>query len=217
MAGLISLGHLCQALALTNFDAAASRQRMTPVPRGWQKWSAPPKLAAVAILVYPAAEAGLSIVLTLRNPDLRGHSGQVSFPGGRQDANDDSLAATALRETCEEIGVCEPLISILGWLPRLYIPASHYDVYAMVAAIEGAPVFAPNPDEVAQVFDFALDDLLQAQFKGSEERQIRGYDVKAPYYAVKGHKVWGATAIMLSELEERLRRVLPRSVTQELG
>ena len=67
-----------------------------------------------------------------------------------------------------------------------------------------------------EVFSFALDDLLHPRFRGEERRLIGGYDVWVPYYDVCGHKVWGATAIMLSEFEERLRQVLPRGVLQEL-
>ena len=204
---MITFEHLRQAIALADFDSARAQQQMAPVPRGWQRRHTAPKRAAVMILIYQAADERLHTVLTLRNPDLRGHSGQVSFPGGQQDAQDSSPTAAALRETCEEIGLCGGM-RILGELPRFYIPASHYDVTPVVASFEGCPAFALNPAEVAAVFDFALDDLLRGRFKGVEQRLIRGYDVRVPYYAVAGHKVWGATAMMLSELEGRLRAVV---------
>ena len=123
-----------------------------------------------------------------------------------------------MRETCEEIGICGGDIDVLGELPRFYIPASHYDVSPIVAAFKGkgSPDFVLNPAEVAKAFSFALADLLQPRFKSVEQRLIRGYDVRVPYYDVDGHKVWGATAIMLSELEGRLRQVLPREVLHEL-
>ena len=124
------------------------------------------------------------------------------------DPRDLSLTHTALRETREEIGISGDALDILGELPRFYIPASHYDVAPIVASHNGLPAFELNPDEVAAVFSFALDDMLQPRFKGLEQRLIRGYDVRVPYYSVHGHKVWGATAMMLSELEVRLRQVL---------
>jgi len=212
MARLITIDHIQDALALTNFNSGRAQQRMSPVPRGWQKRDTPPKQSAVLILLYPEADDRLNIVLTLRTAGLRGHSGQVSFPGGRQDEDDDSFTATALRETCEEVGVCGDDISVIGELAKFYIPPSHYDVYPTVAYYDGLPEFKPNPAEVAEVFGFAVEDMLNSRFRHIETRHIQGYSVKVPYYDVQGHKVWGATAIMLSEFEERIRQVLPENV-----
>ena len=217
MTPLIDIADIRRALALTDFAVATARQRMAPVPRGWQKRNSPPKRAAVMILLFPNQDGRLHVVLTLRNAGLRGHSGQVSFPGGQQDPKDASLTATAIRETCEEIGVCAEGLEILGALPRFYIPASHYEVYPSVASYDGAPAFAPNPAEVQEVFSFALEDLLRPRFKCAERRRIRGHDVHVPYYSVAGHKVWGATAMLLSELEGRLRQVLPEAILLELA
>ena len=216
MAGLITLEHVRAAVALGDFDSDSARQRMAPVPRGWQSRPEPAKRAAVMLLVFPASDQRLHIVLTRRNADLRGHSGQVSFPGGQQDPGDASPAHTAMRETCEEIGVCGPELCVLSQLPRFYIPASHYEVAPIVAILKSQPVFKRNADEVAAVFSFALDDLLRARFKGEEQRMIRGYDVRVPFYAVAGHKVWGATAMLLSELEGRLRAALPSDIARKL-
>lgn len=216
MAGLITFEHVRRAIALPDFDSARAQGTMAPVPRGWQRRDTPPKRAAVMILIYQSADERLHTVLTLRNPDLRGHSGQVSFPGGQQDPQDPSPAHTARRETCEEIGVCGNL-RILGELPRFYIPASHYDVTPVVAGYAGPPAFRLNPAEVSAVFSLSLEDLLQPRLKRVEQRLIRGYDVRVPYYAVEGHKVWGATAMMLSEVEGRLRQVLPREIRLALA
>lgn len=217
MARLVDINHIREALALREFNSARAQQRMAPVPRGWRARENPPKQAAVMILLYAEIDARLQIVLTLRNAELRGHSGQVSFPGGSQDPQDASLTDTALRETCEEIGICGDRIEILGYLPRFYIAASHYDVCPIVASYAGIPEFEANPDEVGEVFSFSLEDLLQQRFKSVEQRMIRGYNVRVPYYDVKGHKVWGATAMMLSELEERLRSALPHNILRELA
>lgn len=216
MIPMINFNHLDQALALSDFDSFAARQRMSPVPRGWKRRNSRPRQAAVMMLVYPDLDNRLHLVLTLRRADLRGHSGQVSFPGGQRDPQDDSIVTTAIRETCEEIGVCRDRIRILGSLPRFYIPTSHYDVYPTVARCDASPQFQANPEEVETIFSLSLEDLLQTKFKCEETWRITGRDVRVPYYAVQGHKVWGATATMLSELEERLRRVLPEDVLLEL-
>ncbi len=211
MAALISLERVCRGLALSDLDTTAERQRMAPVPRGWRTRDFPPYPAAVMILLYPAADGVLNTVLTLRSAGLRGHSGQVSFPGGRRDPQDEDAIATARRETFEEIGIGGERLSILGQLPQFYIPASHHAVEPVIGHYEGSPVFSPNPAEVAEVFGVALEDLLKPRFKQVERRSLRGIDVCVPYYAVQGHKVWGATAMLLSELEGRLRHVLPRA------
>ena len=189
---------------------------MSPIPRGWEKRASRPRRAAVMILVYPGGDDRLNMALTLRRADLRGHSGQVSFPGGQQEPQDETLADTAVRETCEEVGICREHVHILGALPKFYIPTSHYDVYPTIARCDATPRFQANPAEVEEIFSLALCDLLHPKFKREETWQIEDRDVRVPYYAVKGHKVWGATAIMLSELEVRLRLVLPEEILREL-
>ena len=207
---MITLANVIDALALPAFDYHAARQLMAPVPRGWIKRNSAPRPAAVLLLVYPDNASRLQLTLTLRQAGLRGHSGQVSFPGGAKDDADADLRATALREAEEEIGIDRRGLTCLGCLPKLYIPASHFDVRPVVAYCEAKPAFAANRDEVADIFSFALDDLLRDSFKRVEERVIRGRHVHVPYYAVERHKVWGATAMLLSELETRLRCGMPR-------
>lgn len=215
MARLITFKHLDQAVNLINFDYVMAQERMSPVPRGFPPKDTPPKQAGVLVLVYPEPDS-LHLVLTLRHAGLRGHSGQVSFPGGRQDPTDTSFTHTALRETCEELGICNDEITVVGMLSKFYIPPSHYDVYPTVGTMDTAPHFTPNPAEVEAVFSFSLESLLNPRYKFEEYREIQGYRVKIPYYDVQGHRVWGATAIMLSELEERLRIVVPDDIITEI-
>ena len=217
MVRLIDFIHVEKALNLPGFDSAQVRKRMSPIPRGWQKRDGAAKRAGVIILLYPDQDDRLNLVLTLRRADLRGHSGQVSFPGGRQEPEDATLVDTAIRETCEEIGVCLDRNTVVGSLPPFYIPTSHYDVLPTVAVSHASPRFKINCAEVEEVFSFALVDLLRPHFKCEETWRIGGRDVWVPYYSVKRHKVWGATAIMLAELEERLRQVLSRESLLELG
>lgn len=207
----ITLEHLRAALALADFDGRAAQAHMAPDARNLEYdngRSDPPRRAGVLALVIPD-DSGLAVVLTRRSDKLRGlHRGQISFPGGRHEHGDDSLVKTALRETCEELGLCDDDITVLGQLTPLYIPPSHHDVHPSVGYLTQKPQFRPNPDEVAEVFVFPLRDLLDGRFVQHEYHEYKGTRVKVPFYTVQGHRVWGATAIMLAELAQRLRAVL---------
>jgi 8-oxo-dGTP pyrophosphatase MutT (NUDIX family) len=210
---LITLDDVRAALALPDFDAEAARAPMIPGTRTPDARPSPrSRQAGVLVLLHPGANEALHLVLTRRTDHLRGHSGQVSFPGGRRDPADPSLVHTAQRETYEELGVADPAMQILGSLNPLYIPPSDFEVFPVVAALDYAPVFTPNPDEVAEVFSVPLTALLDDAYKRVERWPLQIGPVRVPYYAFNGHKVWGATAMMLSEFEGRLRAVWPSGV-----
>jgi len=204
----ISLEDVRRAMNLTEFDPVMAQEHMAPTPRGQlpENKNTPPREAGVLLLMYEA-DGELQIVLTKRTDSLRGHSGQISFPGGKRDPEDASFKATALRETCEELGICED-IDIIGHLSPFYIPPSHFNVYPFVGFLDAIPVFRPNPAEVDSVIICPVNVLLSSDFKQHEYRTFNGYKIKVPYYLVDEHKVWGATAAMLSEFEQRLHSVL---------
>ncbi|NWG17915.1 MAG: CoA pyrophosphatase [Chloroflexi bacterium] len=203
----ITLEHLRAAVNLNGFDAESAHRQMAPSVNRTRPDSGA-RQAGVLVLLYPDA-GRWQIVLTRRTENLRGHSGQISFPGGRRDPQDDSFTATALRETHEELGLCPPDITVIGLLTPIYIPPSNFEVFPTVGTLPSPPVFEPNPLEVAEVFTFPVDNLLDARYKSTEEWVFQGARVWIPYYTVQTHKVWGATAIILSELEYRLRAVVP--------
>ncbi len=202
-----TLDHVRAALALTGFDGLAAQLLMAPALRPKERpagLATTPRLGGVLMLLYCAADE-LHLVLTLR-PTYDGvHSGQVSCPGGRHEPPE-SLEMTALRETEEEIGVPPARIAILGRLTTLYILPSDYEVHPFVGFHDGGPpTFAPDPREVAAIIETPLARLLDPAARGEEEWELRGLRMMVPYFLVDGHKVWGATAMMLSELVERLR------------
>jgi 8-oxo-dGTP pyrophosphatase MutT (NUDIX family) len=161
--------------------------------------------SGVLILFYPYRE-DISMVLILR-PNYKGaHSGQISLPGGKSEPSDASPEETALREAREEIGINPAGIVILGRLTPLYIPPSNYLVIPIVGYSKHQPQFKPDPQEVDQIIEIRLKDLLDENNIKTERFRIWfGFSIEAPCFSINGHKIWGATAMILSELIEMVR------------
>jgi len=202
---MITLDIVEKAIQLSDFDAANAQETMAPNPRGMfpENRDKPPKEAGVLALVYPDND-GCHIILTRRTEHLGNHSGQISFPGGKKDPHDPDFIATALRETCEELGICDE-ITVIGNLNKFYIPPSHFTVYPIVATTPYKPTCNPNHHEVAEVLYFPISELLNPNIKGIDEAEMRGVKIRLPYYQFGNHKIWGATAAMLGEFEARIR------------
>jgi 8-oxo-dGTP pyrophosphatase MutT (NUDIX family) len=181
--------------------------RMAPDPRPGTERILEPGLdcrkAGVLALLYPGAD-GLCIVLTRRTDTVESHRGQISFPGGSLDPGETTVAA-ALREAQEELGVDPAGVEVLGGLSPLYIPHTGFCVYPTVGYAAARPEFTPNPHEVAEVIEASLAHLLAPEASCEETWQLRGAPTTVPFYAVGPHKVWGATAMMLSELLALIR------------
>jgi 8-oxo-dGTP pyrophosphatase MutT (NUDIX family) len=212
----VIMNHSCalddvqKALALEEFDALTAQLKMMPFGGDGRKPPDNPdllRIGAVLLLLY-CREDGLYLVLTRRRDDLPSHAGQISFPGGRQE-NGESLVQTALRETEEEIGVPATAVLPLGSLTPIYIPPSGYMVHPFVGWYQIDPPlhFLPADREVAEVIEVPLRQLLDPATAVAEPWDFHGHEVLVPHFALQGHKVWGATAIMLIEFVERLRTV----------
>jgi len=162
-----------------------------------------PKISAVLALVYPNEKLEPTMVLTLRQSYKGVHSGQISFAGGKKDEQDISLKHTALREAREEIGISEDEVQVLTELSNLYIPPSNFLVYPFLAYVDSKPNFITDEAEVASIIEFNPFLLVDEQVKSKMmiEKHPSGNNVTAPYYQIQEHKVWGATAIILSEIE----------------
>ena len=169
-----------------------------------------PKVSAVMALVYPNENLEPTMVLTLRQSYAGLHSAQISFAGGKKDDSDVNLKQTALRETHEEIGVESQEISVITELSNLYIPPSNFIVYPYLGYCNQKPTFSIDPIEVAEVIEFNAFELLKPEIKSKMiiDKHPSGNNVTAPYYLINNHKVWGATAIILSEIEAIFKQIL---------
>lgn len=206
----IDLDHIERAMALPDFDPATALLRMAPEGRPKRSPDLLPKQAGVLLLLTGCGMGELGVVLTRRTDRLTGHSGQMSFPGGRRDQTDSSFEHTALRETAEELGIDTSGIAILGTLTPIYIPPSNFDVHPYVGYVPELPPLAPNPEEVAAVYTAPLRDLLDPASRTSARIETTYGARDVPAYLLKGQIVWGATAMMLHEFEARLRQSLAR-------
>jgi 8-oxo-dGTP pyrophosphatase MutT (NUDIX family) len=163
--------------------------------------------AAVLITLVPR-ETGTAVLLTQRTEHLRDHPGQISFPGGRQEATDATPAAAALREAREEIGLSPDLPTILGYLPD-YRTATGFLIHPVVSWLPPPlPPLLPDAFEVAEVFEAPLDALFDPANHRQEQIIYRGtrhaYHVITCEAAEKSRRIWGATAGMLLMLRRRL-------------
>lgn len=165
------------------------------------------KQSGVLILLYEKFN-DLHICF-IKRPEYEGpHSGQVSFPGGKFERSDADLIQTALRETYEEIGVLSENIGVLGTLSTLKIPVSQMEVLPVVGYSEYPPLFRINSKEVKYLIEVKLSHLLDESNHKEMTLFFSEGQLKAPYYAYKNEKIWGATAMMLSEFLEVYKRIL---------
>ena len=157
------------------------------------------KTGCVMIILFPVNQE--THLLMIERSDVGTHSGQISFPGGRREMDDANLMDVALRETYEEVGVNPSTIKFLGALTELYIPVSNYLVHSFVGFIDQLPELIINTTEVKKVLTPQLKIFLN--HKGIATHDFSSYDgqvINAPYYAFQDYKIWGASAMIISEL-----------------
>lgn len=160
----------------------------------------------------PAREGGVLILLyeqegkvrfpLIQRPTYEGiHSGQMALPGGRYEPTDDGLITTALRETREEIGVSEDDVEVVGHLSKFFVAASNYNVLPVIGKTSAIPQFSPDPREVADIVTPPVEHLIDpARLKEKDIKVSSGFKLFCPYFDLEERTVWGATAMMLSEL-----------------
>ncbi len=167
--------------------------------------------SAVLALLFPKAD-DLHLLLIERIADGKAHSGQISFPGGKKDPTDSDLRTTALREANEEVGIMSGDVEILGELTPLYIPVSNFHVYPYLAYTEASLTYNISVNEVADVLEIPVRHLLAPERKIVTDVVSPGLNFiikNARAYRLPDERViWGATAMMIAELEEILKDVL---------
>jgi len=211
-----------QAVPVIGTDAhlpAVDHARLTPealrqrfvLPPSWQA-EIPGDTGSIEQQLMPASvlvplvqrPEGLKVLLTRRTDHLRDHAGQISFPGGRVEPADASLAHAALREATEEVGLPAERVAVLGELAH-YETVTGYRVTPIVGWVEPPFVLAPDPVEVADVFEVPLAFLLDPE---NQQRHFRMLgEVRRDFWAIPygDRYIWGATAAMLMILDRTLR------------
>lgn len=177
----------------------ASRLRALPL-----EIPADARESGVLALLYPVQEE-LNLLLIKRAEDSSPHSGQISFPGGRREKQDDNLETTALRETFEEVGVASSRIEVVGAMSSLYIPVSNSNVFPFVGYTHHRPQYDICADEVQYTLELPVSKLFDPAIKSVRNITPSAYPditIKAPVYQWDAdHTIWGATAMMIAELE----------------
>jgi 8-oxo-dGTP pyrophosphatase MutT (NUDIX family) len=204
---------LAAALTQSPLPGMAAQKKMSSANRPWMPEAGEiPRQSAVLALLHPSPE-GVMLLFTLRPSRLAHHGGQVSFPGGGKEDSDVTLAQTALRETQEELGLNTAEVRILGQMTSLYIASSRNMVHPFVGWMPRLPSLHPDSQEVAEVLIVPLRTLLDPTTTDTCVREANGRTQTFPSYHIAPHHIWGATAMMTSELLEIVGRILATNAT----
>ena len=168
-----------------------------------------PKEAAVLAVFYPGPHGETKFVLILRKTYSGVHSNQVGFPGGRVEKEDKDLAHTALRETEEEVGIPREQVEVFRELTKLYIPPSNFYVQPFMGIMTSTPNLIPQESEVEATIEVDIEDFLADSCLTTRTLSTSyAKNIEVPAFLLNGHVVWGATAMMLSEMKQLLKQAL---------
>lgn len=163
------------------------------------------KESGVLVLFY--SKDNEPYIALMQRPTYEGkHSGQVSFPGGKRELNDETIIDTALREANEEVGIVIDDVEVIGQLSDVYIPVSNFHVTPIVGVIDYTPKFILDDYEVEELIELRLSDLTQIEELELTKITLPNSTIlKTPSFVFNEKVVWGATALMLNELRWLLR------------
>lgn len=183
----------------------ASQLKMAPMGR---KMNPRPdtiqKRGAVMAIFYPGKDQA-ELLLTKRQSYQGVHADQISFPGGKVELFDENELAAALRETMEEIGIVSDEIRVLGALSPLYIPVSNFLVQPFLGIMHQKPVFKLSQREVKEIVPFEFSNLYDEEVLSEKDISTGMGILKVPCYQIKEHFIWGATAMIMSEIADLLK------------
>jgi len=186
---------------LPGFEA---QKLMSPSIRDHALKTSNPSIArdSSVLLLFYLKNGQLHLPFIKRTTGNTNHSGQISLPGGKYEESDANRTITAVRETNEELGVDCKKIKILGFLTELYIPVSNFMVLPVLGYCEKRPDFKLNEFEVEEIIEIPVTQLLAEENISEFTIEKNGFKIHAPYFPANEHKIWGATAMILSELRE---------------
>lgn len=205
-------------IVAANLPATAAHSKMAPLERmdellniDFKKLQ--PRSAAVLLLLYP--KENLTHLVLIVRPVYEGvHSGQIAFPGGKFEEEDRDFSQTALRETHEEIGIAPELLTVKKKFSPIYIPPSNFMVHPYLGISYNELDFVPDPTEVARIIEMPLSVFLSDEIV-VKVKLTTSYakEIEVPAFEIDGQIVWGATAMILSELKEVLKKVITSQQT----
>ncbi len=197
-----------ETLPATDAHLIMAPPERADVIRNIDKATYNPREAAVLMLFYPRNEQ-TNLALILRNSYKGLHSSQVAFPGGKVETFDKSLCQAALRETHEEIGIAPSIINVVRAFTELFIPPSNFIVHPFLGFSNEELIFDPDPSEVAGLIEFPVTDFLSDKTV-VQNRMATAYSesVVVPTFKIGDHFVWGATAMIMSEVKEVMKKLL---------
>ncbi len=167
------------------------------------------KNSSVVILLYEIQNQIYSVLIQ-RHIYNGVHSGQIGLPGGKTEASDTCYTDTALRECQEEVGIAPHQVTVIGQLSPIYIPPSHFMVYPVLGFLKSPPTFMKNNYEVKKLITYKINLLEKRNIK-TKVFHGHNYSIQAPYFDINGQAVWGATAMILSEFMEVLKKIKANS------
>lgn len=168
-----------------------------------------PHKAGVMAVFYPGEANVTHLVLILRKTYQGVHSNQIGFPGGREEPTDRDLMHTALRETEEEVGIPQSDIEVIKELTRLYIPPSNFWVHPFMGVLHKTPQMVPQESEVERILEVSLNNFMDGKNLVKQNLSTSyAKNIEVPAFLLNEQIVWGATAMMLSEIKVLLEKVL---------
>lgn len=171
-----------------------------------------PRIAAVMMLFYPK-NGDAHLILIVRNAYNGVHSSQIAFPGGKYELSDFDFKDTALRETNEEVGILPEKIEVVKHFTPMYIPPSNFLVHPFMGIAKEELSFYPDIREVADIIELPLSVFLDDDII-TEATLSTSYaaNIPVPAFNIQNHIVWGATAMILSELRDVIKTVLDKKI-----